>query len=80
MSHPVVDALGQQVNVIVGHLDLEGFAYVKITRTGAEECFASDVTSEVLKKEGFDYKEQKFHFWKRPACDRFKGRMASIRS
>lgn len=51
---PVHDALLQQMPQIVGHLDLEGVAYVKLTRTGAKTCFASDATADVLPNRGHD--------------------------
>jgi hypothetical protein len=52
MSRAEVErAIAQQIPEIQGHLDLEGFAYVKITRTSADDCFAADLTSQVLKGE-----------------------------
>ena len=55
----------------MGHLDLEGIAYIKITRTGANECFASDETSQALLDKGMDYEEQARVFWKKPARDKY---------
>lgn len=44
----VVAAVMDQVSVIAAHLDFEGLAYIKITRDGAQSCFASDVTSRQI--------------------------------
>ena len=44
-------AVEQQIPAIMGHLDLEGFCYIKITRTSGKDCFAADLTSQVLKGE-----------------------------
>jgi hypothetical protein len=68
IDHKAVrDALLALQAQVAGHLDLEGFAYIKITRTGPDTCFSSDKTSEVLKLEGCDYKEQERTFWQNPA-------------
>lgn len=71
--HPkkVEEALRDQVVVAAAHLDLEGVVYLKLTRTGAQECFVSDATSEVLKKSGFMYKDQAEAFWKKPAMEKW---------
>jgi len=60
--------LEDQLQVIAAHLDLEGFAYIKVTRTAAQDCFAADKTCEILKLEGMDLKAQKEAFWDKPAC------------
>ncbi len=70
-AKPIGKAILSMVPVIQGHLDLEGFAYIKVTRTGTIECFAADETSEALKRNGFDYKEQSKTFWKNPAMEKF---------
>lgn len=69
----VKDALLQHIEVFAAHLDLEGFCYVKIVRTGPHENFAQDVTSKILKGEepqGFKnmtHAEMSEAFWNRPA-------------
>lgn len=68
---PIVRALGDQIESIRGHLDLEGVCYIKLTRTAAQGCFVSDATSDVLKKDGMSYKDQSDTFWKNPACVKF---------
>jgi hypothetical protein len=70
-QNEVVRALGEQVEAIRAHLDLEGICYIKLTRTGANECFASDRTSEVLKSEGLDYRDQERELWRRPAMEKW---------
>ena len=65
-------ALLQNLEIAAAHLDLEGIAYIKVTRTGAQECFSMDVTSEVLKKNGFTTKELSKHFWSKPSMDKWK--------
>jgi hypothetical protein len=47
-----VDKLKDVVPLIAAHLDLEGFAYIKVTRIGKTDCFAADVTMQVLTNEG----------------------------
>lgn len=59
--------LEDQLTVIAAHLDLEGIAYIKVTRTAAQDCFAADKTCEILKLEGMDLKAQKEAFWDKPA-------------
>jgi hypothetical protein len=59
------------VEVVAAHLDLEGLCYIKVLRTGAHECFATDVTAKVLKDEGFEYKDQEKSFWRKPAMEKF---------
>jgi len=46
------DKLKDVVPIIAAHLDLEGFCYIKVTRIGAKDCFAADVTMAVLTNEG----------------------------
>lgn len=70
-ASPIVRALGEQIEIIRGHLDLEGICYIKLTRTEAQGCFASDATSDVLKKDGMGYKEQHETFWRNPAMKKF---------
>lgn len=72
----VKEALLQNLEVAAAHLDLEGFAYIKLTRTGAQACFSADVTSEVLKNGGctgekMTTKEISKTFWSKPAMERF---------
>jgi hypothetical protein len=59
--------LTDQLQVIAGHLDLEGFAYVKVVRDGVQSCFAQDQTSELLKTLGFTVEDQKKLYWDKPA-------------
>ena len=66
-------SITDQIESIAGHLDLEGFAYFKVTRTGRSECFASDVTMEVLKKDGVTYTDMA-PFWNHPACEKEWGK------
>ena len=68
---PILQALMDQIEAIRGHLDLEGICYIKLTRTGPNECFASDRTSEVLKAEGMDYQDQERVLWRRPAREKW---------
>ena len=44
----VSEALGQWEVVVNAHMHYEGIAYLKIIRSGAQECFAADVTSQIL--------------------------------
>lgn len=61
------------IDTFASHLDLEGFCYIKLVRTGPHECFAQDVTSMILKGEepqGFKnmtYKDMQESLWKKPA-------------
>ena len=71
---PIVRALGEQIEAIRAHLDLEGVCYVKLTRTAAQGCFASDATSDVLKKD-MSYAEISETFWKKPAAEKFGKRL-----
>lgn len=66
----VKEALLAHLEIAAAHLDLEGIAYIKLTRTGSQACFSMDVTSEVLKKQGFDVKDQSKAFWSRPAMEK----------
>ena len=74
---PIKKAVAQLILPIQGHLDLEGFAYIKITRTGKQECFAADVTSVILKGEepqgarGMSYREMEQTFWRHPAMEKW---------
>lgn len=65
-------ALKDQIVVAAAHLDFEGVAYIKLTRTGAQDCFAADVTSNILGggENSGRYKDQQ-HMWKRPAMEKF---------
>jgi hypothetical protein len=72
---PIVRALGEQIEAIRGHLDLEGICYIKLTRTSAQGCFASDATSDVLKEKGMSYHDQQETFWKKPASVKFGTRL-----
>lgn len=69
----VHQALLPHIEVFAAHLDLEGFAYIKVLRTGPHECFAQDVTSRILKGEepqgnrNMTTKEISDAFWKTPA-------------
>ena len=71
----VKEAVLQQLEIAAAHLDLEGFAYIKVTRTGAQACFSADVTSQVLKGEVNQEKmttaEISKTFWQKPAMERF---------
>lgn len=64
----------EQVHVQVrAHLDLEGVCYVKVTRSGAQACFATDVTGMVLRGEvqpGLSWKDLSRTFWEHPACEK----------
>ncbi len=74
--HPskVEEALRNLHVIGAAHLDLEGVAYIKLTRTGAQECFAADVTSNILGggEVPGKYKAQE-HLWKTPASEKFGG-------
>lgn len=67
----------RNVHVVgAAHLDLEGIAYIKLTRTGAQECFASDVTGQILKGEEpaggkMTYADMQKVFWSRPAMEKW---------
>lgn len=68
----VQEAIVPHVETFAAHLDLEGFCYVKIMRTGPHECFAQDVTSRILKGEepqggGLTNEEMSKMWWKEPA-------------
>lgn len=68
----VREAIVPHVETFAAHLDLEGFCYIKVIRTGAHECFAQDVTSLVLKGEDpaggkMTSEEIGNTFWKEPA-------------
>lgn len=67
----VKKALLDQVAHVQAHLDLEGIAFIRVVRTGADECFAQDHTSETLQKGGLTYKEMQEMYWKKPACEKF---------
>lgn len=65
-------AILQNLEVMAAHLDLEGFAFLKLTRTGLQACFSADVTSQVLKGEEpaggkMTTKEISKTFWNKPA-------------
>lgn len=64
-------AVAEQIESIRAHLDLEGTAYVRIVRTGANECFAQDHTSDTLRAHGMSYKEMQELYWKKPACEKY---------
>lgn len=68
----VEKALQQQIVVAAAHLDFEGVAYIKLTRTGPSECFAADVTSNTLGggENSGRYKEQQ-KMWEKPAMEKF---------
>ena len=64
------------VHMVAGHLDLEGICFIKILRTGPDECFAADVTQLVLKGEIMDgktmtHQEIERMFWRVPACQKW---------
>lgn len=68
----VQQAITPHVETFAAHLDLEGFCYIKVIRTGPHECFAQDVTSRVLKGEDpqggkMTLAEMSATFWKEPA-------------
>lgn len=67
----VKEALLQYLEIAASHLDLEGVAYIKVLRTGAQACFSMDVTSEVLKKSGFTTKELSKEFWSKPSMEKW---------
>ena len=71
----VKEAVLQQLEIVAAHLDLEGFGYIKVTRTGAQACFSADVTSQVLKgeiaHEQMTTAEISKTFWSKPAMERF---------
>jgi hypothetical protein len=69
----VKDAMTPHVEVIASHLDLEGFCYVKLIRTGPNQCFMQDVTTRVLKGESetFTLKEIAKAFWREPAMEKW---------
>lgn len=71
----VTRALAEAIEGARAHLDLEGFAYIKITRTGPQSCFASDATSDVLKKD-MSYTEIAEAFWKVPASYKWGERIS----
>lgn len=62
--------------IIAGHLDLEGFAYIKIVRDGPQSCFFQDVTQRVLEGMepdthpggGMTKAEIEKVFWREPAA------------
>lgn len=69
-------AVAQQIPAIMGHLDLEGFCYIKVTRTSPDDCFAADVTSQVLKKEepqgdAMTNEDMARTWWKVPAREKW---------
>lgn len=71
----VEKAVLPNIEIVAAHLDLEGFCYLKITRTGRDQCFSVDVTSQVLKGEEpasgkMTTKEISKHFWSKPAMDK----------
>lgn len=69
----VEDALKSQIVVGAAHLDFEGVAYIKLTRTGPDTCFAADVTSLILgggEGHAGKYKAQE-HLWKQPAMEKW---------
>lgn len=59
------------IETVAAHLDLEGFCYIKVVRTGAHEGFAQDSTQRVLTGElgnpPMTVKEIGETFWKEPA-------------
>lgn len=68
------------VEVVAGHLDLEGFCYIKVTRTGPHECFAQDVTQRILTNDidltPMTVEEISRTYWSQPAMQKWgKGRM-----
>ena len=68
----IKDAIVPHLETFAAHLDLEGFCYIKVLRTGPHECFAQDVTSHVLKHEAgleraMTVREISDTFWKEPA-------------
>jgi hypothetical protein len=69
----VEQAIIPHIETFAAHLDLEGFAYIKIIRTGPHECFAQDVTSRILKGDepqgnrNMTTAEISDTFWKEPA-------------
>ena len=71
----VREALEQQIIVARSHLDLDGFCYVKLVRTGPDDCFAQDVTSGLLRGEHelpkMTYREMERELWRHPAMERF---------
>lgn len=70
----VEEALKSQIVVGAAHLDFEGVAYIKITRTGPDACFAADVTSNILGggEVPGKYKEQE-KLWQTPAMEKWGG-------
>lgn len=68
----VEEALRGQIVVGAAHLDFEGVAYIKLTRTGPDSCIAADVTSNVLGggEVPGKYKAQEVH-WKTPAMEKW---------
>lgn len=68
----VEEAIKSQIVVGAAHLDFEGVAYIKLTRTGPQECFAADVTSLILGggENSGKYKAQE-HLWKQPAMEKW---------
>lgn len=74
----VVRALAEfPVEVVAGHLDLEGFCYLKVVRTGPNECFVKDHTSDSLRNEGMSYKDMESLFWRKPASEKW-GEKSSV--
>ena len=51
---------------VASHLDLEGFAHIKIIRHGPHECFAQDVTQATL-RESLSLEKIERTFWREPA-------------
>jgi hypothetical protein len=64
-------AILENLEIAAAHLDLEGVAYIKLVRTGAQRCFSMDVTSEVLKEKGFTTEELEKHFWSKPSMEKW---------
>lgn len=67
---PVEGALKDIAAIVQSHLNLEGFAVIKIQRTSKDDCFAQDVTMRVLEKD-FSRKDISEMYWKNPEWTRW---------
>lgn len=62
----VEQALDGMIEHVRAHLDLEGIAYIKVTRTGKDACFASDATADVFRKDGLHNEDMAKLYWNKP--------------
>lgn len=59
-------ALDGMIEQARAHLDLEGIAYIKVVRTGKDECFATDATADVFRKDGMTNADMERDYWRHP--------------